>query len=84
MKQINPNTILRLFWHRTRRQFVPLTTVEIKRRSGLSDAATRGVLYSLVRSGQLYSYDTITYSNIYEATADGQAHITAAMVGEAS
>lgn len=83
MKQINPNTILRLFWHRTRRQFVPLTTLEIKRRTGLSDDAVRGALNRMVRQGQLYS-DTTTTPMIYEATADGQAHITAAMMGEAS
>ena len=33
MTDLHQQAILRLFWHRTRRQFVPLTMMEIERRA---------------------------------------------------
>jgi hypothetical protein len=83
MKQIKPDAILRLFWHKTRREFVPLTVMEIKRRAGGDDADVRSALNQMVRKGHLCC-DTTKQPCIYETTADGQASVTAAMMGEAS
>lgn len=44
------NRVLRAFWHRTRRQFVPLTPDEVCRRAKCSPAEARPILYNLAQT----------------------------------
>lgn len=44
------NRVLRAFWHRTRKQFVPLTPDEVCRRAKCSPVEARPILYNLAQT----------------------------------
>lgn len=65
--------VLRAFWHRTRRMWVPLTSAEILRRAGGDEASVKSVLVKLQYEGLVVrtSAGTSAVPAVYELTDKG-------------
>jgi predicted ArsR family transcriptional regulator len=50
-KIIDCESVLSVFWHRSRRRFVPLTCGDIARRAGISKDQAKGRAGNLVKQG---------------------------------
>ena len=69
---IHPKTIRRVFWHRTRRTFVPLTSEEYRSRLGWPYTDATNALVKMIRMGVVKkTKGSEGHDRIYELTDIG-------------
>lgn len=76
------NRIIRAFWHRTRREFVPLTVEEICRRAECSYHDARPILFNMAQTKIARSHNTGAgeYAvTTWQLLQKGQSMVTAQM-----
>lgn len=76
------NRIIRAFWHRTRKQFVPLTVEDICRRAGCAIHDVKPALYYFAQTKVARSHNTGAgqYAvTTWELLPKGQTMVTAQM-----
>jgi len=69
---IHPDILRRVFWHRTRRTFVPLTGPEFTRRIGYTPVESQKALTELVQHGMVKGAETRKSKDmVYEISPKG-------------
>jgi hypothetical protein len=82
-KIIDTESVLSVFWHRSRKRFVPLTSVDIARRAGISKDQATGRARNLVKQGMMRGElvgSAADHVHIYDLTERGKA-AALAMIG---